>query len=454
MKATTVHCFLFLVTLSITLRKYHASSVHNVHRPDSIRHKLPKVRRQTSTFVRPSEDNCTWLSPLSGVRRDVRKTNARNVVFFTDGTNFDDVMTLFYILKTPFINIIAIYIQGNAWANAGASLSGMRNILYMMSDAGLSIPVILGSYVALSDELSVRGTPFLLPPMSYRFSVPQGPGGFLYADTMLGLAGTLPQSPLLYDPYTDADTDAASIEVLLGVMEVFNSTSARSSISFLSTGTLTPIAKMFDPAFKPRFVNALKNVDGMYVMAGSVEFGGNMFSVPSNENAEFNIYHDALAAQYAFKNMTEQGVKTVLVPLDSTQKVPITENLLDTLLLRPKTPEAQFLGRLMARKRATWFDGNFSATAFLWDVSAAIAMSHPETVTRRKPVYIRVVTDDGPYGKDFAWTKPCTVTEINKRLCSKVDVVFELNAAQVDVKLINALQLGTNSAQRAPKCPA
>ena len=60
---------------------------------------------------------CDWLAPVADhlrLRDPSDVTPPVDVVFFTDGTNFDDVVTLLWLTKTPRANLRGIYLQGNA----------------------------------------------------------------------------------------------------------------------------------------------------------------------------------------------------------------------------------------------------------------------------------------------------------------------------------------------------
>lgn len=69
--------------------------------------------------MRPTD--CEWLRPVpDGERLQTPEdtTAPKNVVLFTDGTNFDDAVTLLYLSKSPRSRLRAIYLQGNACAIA------------------------------------------------------------------------------------------------------------------------------------------------------------------------------------------------------------------------------------------------------------------------------------------------------------------------------------------------
>lgn len=162
---------------------------------------------------------------------------------------------------------------------------------------------------------------------------------------------------------------------------------------------------------------------------------------------------DPHAAQWAFKNFSDRGVATVLVPLDGTNSVPIQERLLEGLRNMPMTPEAELTGRLMENLRDTWFEPDiFFESAFLWDPSAAIAALHPDVVNASSDRHIRVVFEDGPDGPQQGWTKPCAITEMEDDLCSLMTVVSGMDPDAVTDFLLNTLMDPVGSSERGLSC--
>lgn len=89
----------------------------------------------------------------------------------------------------------------------------------------------------------------------------------------------------------------------------------------------------------------------MYIVGGHISCDhsekGNVFTVPSNEYAEFNMFLDPLAA----KTVIESEVDITLIPLSIQRRVSSFHNILKKLHLTRKTPEAQFAQRLLSRLR-------------------------------------------------------------------------------------------------------
>ncbi|URE02289.1 Inosine-uridine preferring nucleoside hydrolase [Musa troglodytarum] len=71
---------------------------------------------------------------------------------------------------------------------------------------------------------------------------------------------------------------------------------------------------------------------------------GNVFSVPANKFAEFNMFLDPLAAKMAM----ESNLTITLVPLNAQLKVISFKRILQTLQLAEKTPESTFAHQLLS----------------------------------------------------------------------------------------------------------
>ena len=72
---------------------------------------------------------------------------------------------------------------------------------------------------------------------------------------------------------------------------------------------------------------------------------GNIFSVPSNQYAEFNMFLDPLAAKIVF----ESEVNITLFPLSIQRNVSSFPAIIGRLSGTTKTPEAVFSKRVLSR---------------------------------------------------------------------------------------------------------
>lgn len=164
----------------------------------------------------------------------------------------------------------------------------MFNLLHMMGSHNHDIPIVAGSYYALIDELEAQasGMPAAL---TYRLPVPMGASGVLFSDTLHGMAPFVPQSPVFYDIRSTPDDDAASIPAFFALVDAM---ADDAEVMIVSTGTLTPLAKMFTKEYEQEMRKVvLPKLSKVVLMAGALEVPGNLFTKEVNKKAEFNIYN-------------------------------------------------------------------------------------------------------------------------------------------------------------------
>lgn len=280
--------------------------------------------------------------------------------------------------------------------------------------------------------------------------MPAGSSGMVYADILFGMTQHVPQGPAAYDIRTTPDEDIKSIPAFF---DFINGLPSSMKLTWISIGTLTPIAKMFTLTYINQMEAILPRVKSLTVMGGAEFDEGNLFALPVNKKAEFNIYCDPHAAQWAFKNLSDRGVPVVLVPLDATNDVLIQEHLLTTLRFSPRTPEAQLAGRLFENLRDTWFAPDmFFSTAYLWDPSAAIAAVHESTIVKKVKRQMRVVIEEGPDGPNQGWTKPCDDVEVSMGMCTEIIMIENLDGYKITEWLLRTLQSSKGSAMRGLVC--
>ncbi|KAG1327758.1 putative Pyrimidine-specific ribonucleoside hydrolase RihA [Cocos nucifera] len=114
-------------------------------------------------------------------------------------------------------------------------------------------------------------------------------------------------------------------------------------ITLLTNGPLTNLANIVLSD-----ENASSIIQNVYIVGGHIvdERGekGNVFTVPSNEYAEFNMFLDPLAA----KKVIESDLQITLIPLSAQRKVISFKSIRKNLKLTDETPEALFADRLLS----------------------------------------------------------------------------------------------------------
>uniref|UniRef100_A0A0A9DFN1 Inosine/uridine-preferring nucleoside hydrolase domain-containing protein n=1 Tax=Arundo donax TaxID=35708 RepID=A0A0A9DFN1_ARUDO len=270
----------------------------------------------------------------------VNKNIGKSVIFDMDMSP-GDFVSLIYLLKAPTetINLKGILVSGNGWANV-ASIDIIYDILHMMGRD--DIPVGRGNSTAL-------GTPIL--GCKYVRAIPQGSGGLLDSDTLYGLARSLPRSPRRYTAENSVkhgaprNTDHPDLRQPLA-FEVWQSIKEQldpsEKITILTNGPLTNLANI---VLSDK--NASSVIESVYVVGGHIRdenrSKGNVFTVPSNRYAEFNIFLDPLAA----KTVLESTLDITLIPLSSQRKAASFRAILQALKHAGRTPESSFVHRLL-----------------------------------------------------------------------------------------------------------
>lgn len=260
-----------------------------------------------------------------------------------------DFLALFYLLKVPVevIDLQAILVTPTGWANP-ATIDVIYDLLHMMGRD--DIPVGLGEMFAMqqsdSDFPGVGNCKYLK-------AIPQGSGGLLDSDTLYGLARDLPRSPRRYTAENSVkfgaprDTDHPELRQPLA-MEIWDSVVGNmnqgSKISILTNGPLTNLARIILDR-----TNLTSLIQDVYIVGGHMRNGnmakGDVFTVPSNKYAEFNMYLDPLAA----KTVLESRLNITIIPLAARHSISSCRSMLERLYkARDATPEAQFAYNLLS----------------------------------------------------------------------------------------------------------
>ncbi|XP_047339236.1 uncharacterized protein LOC124942727 [Impatiens glandulifera] len=281
------------------------------------------------------------------------KKLGKSVIFDMD-MSAGDFLALFYLLKQPIevINLKAILVSPTGWANA-ATIDVIYNLLHMMGRD--DIPVGLGDVFGMNQSDPLFSA---VGDCKYSQAIPHGSGGFLDSDTLYGLAQDMPRSPRRYTAENSIkfgaprDTDNPELRQPLA-MEVWNSVSKSldigSKVTILTNGPLTSLAKIILNDKNASTIIQEVLINGGHIImkknkTNNIE-RGNIFSVPSNKFAEFNMFLDPLAAKTVF----ESGLKIKLIPLSIQRKVSEFPKIIKSLQIRKTTHESIFSWNLLSR---------------------------------------------------------------------------------------------------------
>ncbi|XP_030534956.2 uncharacterized protein LOC115744019 isoform X2 [Rhodamnia argentea] len=332
---------------------------------------------------------------------DMRSTG-KPVVFDMD-MSAGDFLSLLYLLKVPreLINLKGIIAGSTGWATA-ATVDIVYDVLHMMGRD--DIPVGLGD--AFAHEQTDPTFP-AIGDCKYRKAIPHGGGGFLDADTLYGLSHDLPNSPRRYTAENSMrfgaprNTDHPEFRQPLAVdvwKSVVKSLDPAAKITILSNGPLTNLASII------HLKNSSSVIQDIYVVGGHVGDGnerGNLFTVPCNKFAEFNMFLDPLAAKAVFAS----GLNITLIPLGMQRRVSSFPMILNKLQVANRTPEASLAHHLLAtlwklqQKHNIYHHMDLFLGETLGAVTLASNISHLNRTFEFKPLNILADGDESKIGE-------------------------------------------------------
>ncbi len=261
------------------------------------------------------------------------------VIVDGDGA-IDDVKGLVYLLEQPDVDVLAVTVSGTGVAHCPVAA---ENIAAMMQRIGVSgIPVACGRTTPLEGNNTA--------PQAWRNA----------ADTLSGV--DLPEPSDL--------EERTAVELLADTLDDAD------DVVLVALGPLTNIAEAFedDPSL-------IDHVSMMYLMGGAVDVDGNVLN---NPQAEFNIWADPRAAEMVFAT----DVPITLVPLDSTNVLPVTPYVYDAIAAhRDASPVAEFMAEYLD---VTPLYGGM----YHWDELAAVAAVDESVVTLEERT-ISIVAEGG-----------------------------------------------------------
>ena len=265
------------------------------------------------------------------------------VIIDTDAGS-DDLMAIAFLLSRKDVKVEAItVVDGLAHVPAGA-----KNLLRVLDLAGARVPVHEGRETPLQ-----RTSPF---PAEWRQT----------SDSLPGVR--LPMTRRTPEPQNAVDYLVAR----LGASD--------RPVRILALGPLTNLGEAFR-----RAPSSVRAVTELVIMGGAVGARGNLddggFFKTDNTTAEWNLFHDPLAAEIVFKS----GVRLRMIPLDATSKVPIDPAFLQDFTAHARTPLGRMVAQILEAERPQIEQKIF----FAWDPLAAVALTDPGAV-RTKQLAIEV----------------------------------------------------------------
>jgi pyrimidine-specific ribonucleoside hydrolase len=269
------------------------------------------------------------------------------VVVDTD-LSTDDILALLYLAGREDVQLRAVTVSGTGLARCPV---GAANALALLAAAGRGdVPVACGRKDPLAG--------FNAFPPDWRDR----------ADTLFGLG--LPAATRRPEP----GGATALLRRALG--------ERGPKVTVLSLAPLTDTAELLaaDPEVRSR-------IAAVVAMGGAVDVPGNIGA--GHERAEYNLWVDPAAAA----QVLDSGVPVMLVPLDATNQVPVTNAFAGALKAQRRAgPGARLAWRLFE------LTGMFAGGQYFWDVLAAAAITTPGVLdvrTRRLAVDTAAGPDQG-----------------------------------------------------------
>lgn len=158
-------------------------------------------------------------------------------------------------------------------------------------------------------------------------------------------------------------------------------------VDILAIGSLTNIATVLRAS--PELKSKIRTIISM---GGAVNHAGNLrvhgfTDGHTNTKAEWNYYIDPVAAKIVF----ESGVPITLIPLDATNRVPLTKQFSDRFERgNPNALEA-FVHRIFQKILISTTNGEY----FHWDPMAAVVAAHPEICDQVETIKLAVIAEKG-----------------------------------------------------------
>ena len=262
----------------------------------------------------------------------------------------DDWIALLYLLCRKELDLRAITIAGTGEAHG---YFGRHNVLRLLALSGAK-PCDVGTGQA---KPFGKGHSFPLPVR-------------LLMDFRLGLA--LPAAP-----HRPSDPGARALLT-------HHLRQSPTPVTILTLGPLTNLAETL--LADPQLVQQIAMV---YIMGGALDVPGNLGELmlwPKNPYAEWNFYADPHAVDLVLRS----GAPITLIPLDETNRHPLTKSFYERLVREAKGDSGNFIVRLLRRLRRLLGKRTF----YFWDPLAAVVATQPE-IAMFEMRKLSIITDEG-----------------------------------------------------------
>lgn len=277
--------------------------------------------------------------------------NTPNPIIIDTDMAADDWMAILYLLQSPLAEVKAITLAATGEAHTRPGINIGCRLLKLASKEG--IPVTTGRSKPLKGNNTF--------PLAWRLAV----------DARLGLR--LPGTKQKRD-------QATAVELMIQQLST-----AVTPITIVALGPLTNLGELLQtrPDLK-------ENIAHIAIMGGALAVPGNI-QAPGvrirNPHAEWNIFVDPVAANIVFAS----GIPVSLVPLDATNKTPLTLAFYEKVAADHTNPAAEFVYRLLKRLKNLIGRHQY----YFWDPLTAVITTHPH-IAQFTSYPVCVIEDEGP----------------------------------------------------------
>ena len=303
-------------------------------------------------------------------------------IYFNHDGNIDDLVSYLLLLQAPDIKLLGVSaIDADGYIDPSVEACRKMTDLFNLRGDDLTI--------ARSNSRAVNQFPHEWRMATYSFN-------YL---PMLNESGKI-------------DTQQAKLPAHLDMVEKIKE--ADEPIALVMTGPLTDLARALDvdPDIE-------KNIEKLYWMGGSLDGHGNVAMVNADGSQEWNSFWDP----YAVKRVFESNIPIQMVGLESTEELPLNDELRQHWASLRKYPAMDLIGQ-----GYSLIVSIPSAELYLWDVLTTISALYPEVV-ETETAKARVITDGlsaGSFVRDPKGSEVTLVTKANKDLFfQKMDEILE-----------------------------
>ena len=277
-----------------------------------------------------------------------------NVYFNHDG-NVDDLVSLLLLLQMPDVNLLGVGVT-DADGYVVPAVAASRKIIDVFGGTERH------TTVARSNSRPVHQF-----PKQWRLSA------FSFNDFPILNERSIINTPLVKQP--------AHLDLIDKIIQ------SPEKVTVVMTGPLTDLARAL--TLRPEIA---ANINCLYWMGGALNGHGNVAEPDQDGTMEWNAYWDPQAVQTVWQS----DLKIVQVALDSTNQVPLTQELRWRWARQRQYPALDLIGQGYSLVHSFEAD----STYYLWDVLTTLVSNYPELVDSRT-VKNAVLTEGPGAGRTY-----------------------------------------------------